>query len=181
MTSHVIIRDNPISSPDNLIFEALSKFVHAKSIEFYENNITEIPSNVFQNIVGKQDQLETLILSDFCHSRPSSLRNLGNNAFSQLKSLKTFIISYSLIDFIPENAFEFNEVSETRLTIDLIGNQYLNNSGFSELSLTKLKRPTTIILSSTIFSYLDQKIFQPFLRSNVKNLILLYGTLNCKD
>ena len=56
VASEIIIRNNPIlTSPDNLIFEVLSKFGRAKLIWFYNNNITEIPSNAFQNIVLKQD------------------------------------------------------------------------------------------------------------------------------
>ena len=128
-----------LTSPDNLIFETLSKFVLAKSISFYDNNITKIPSNAFQNIVGKQDQLETLVLGD------GSLRKLGNNAFSQLKNLTNLYITDTSIDFIPEYAFEFNEVSDKRLIIHLYGNKFLNSSGFAENSLTKLKRPPQLI------------------------------------
>ena len=64
-------------------------------------------------------------------------------------------------------------------------NKNLKNSGFSENSLTKFRRPTTIILASSLhanFSYLDQKIFQLFLRSYYLNKIQLYeGSLNCND
>ena len=102
-----------------------------------------------------------------------------------MKSLKKLYIYYSLIDFIPEYAFEFNEVSDKRLIIHLYGNKFLNSSGFAEYSLTKLKRPSRINLNNfvnTLFPYLNQKIFEPFLRSNDKNQIELYdGTLNCSD
>ena len=184
MTSEVIIRYNRIlTSPDNLIFETLSKFVNATVIILIDNGVTEIPSNAFKNIVGKQDKLETLFLGG------GALRKLGNNAFSQLKSLTELEITSTSIEFISEYAFEFNEVSDKILYIHLQDNKLLNSSGFAEYSFTKLKRPTTIQLDNNInvnfdnhFPCLDQKIFEPFLRSNVKNKIeLYYGSLDCSD
>ena len=38
-----------LSSPDNSIFETLSGFVRATQIDLIGNNITEIPSNAFNN------------------------------------------------------------------------------------------------------------------------------------
>ena len=179
VTQQIYIIHNPmVTSPDNSIFEILNKFVHATNISLYKNNITEIPSNAFKDAVSKQDQLIQLLFGD------SSLRKLGNNAFSQLKNLSLLDLTYSWINFIPENAFEFNEDSEQHLNIDLRFNVYLNNSGFSEHSLTKLKRPTTIDIDNNNknYPYLDEKIFQPFLLSNAKNQMQLTdGSLDCSD
>ena len=177
LTTHISIEFNPkLTSPDNSIFEALSKFVRLEQIELGGNNITEIPSNAFQN---KQDQLK------FIQFFGKSFKKLGNNTFSQLKSLAQLFITQTSIDFIPENAFEFNEKSENQMTINLGGNKYLNNSGLSENSLTKLKRPTTLdVYSSTYsnFTFLEQKIFQPFFKSNDKNQIKLNDySLDCSD
>lgn len=111
--------------------------------------------------------------------------NIWETAFSRLNNLKWLTITNTLVHFIPENAFDFNEESEQQLTIRLYGNKYLNNSGFSENSLTRLKRPTTINLDSGYkpsFVYLDQRIFEPFLLSNAKNIIKLYElSLDCND
>ena len=95
-------------------------------------------------------------------------------------------LTYSWINFIPENAFEFNENFEQHFTIDLRFNVYLNNSGFSEHCLTKLKRPTTINIDNNnnnyYFPYLEEKIFQSFLGTNCKNQIKLTdGSLDCSD
>ena len=183
VTKRFVMTFNPaLSSPYNSIFETVSKFTLLEFIYISGNNITEIPSNAFQNIVGEQDQLKEIRLAG------ESFRELGNNTFSKLKNLKNLKIIGTSIEFIPENAFEFNEDSEQQLRIYLLGNKYLNSSGFSEKSLTKFKRPTTLTLTyfyvceSTYFKYLDQKIFEPFLLSNPKNTIdLNYGSLDCSN
>ena len=168
-----------LTSPDNSIFEVLSKFVHATSINLVHNNVTEIQSNAFQNIVGKQDHLTELWLSGH------SLRKLGNNSFSQLNNLDTLHITETSINFIPESAFDFNVGTKHEMTIYLYGNRALNSSGSSDHALTKMKRPTTINLDSsseTRFHFLDEKIFQPFFKSNAKNQIeLREGSLDCSD
>ena len=141
VTNYVRIENNPLlTSPDNSIFEILSKFVLAHEIDLFYNNITEIPSNAFKNIVGEQDELKILFLQG------KSIHNLRNNAFSSLKSLEFLDISYTSIDFIPEIAFEFNEESEQQLIISLFANRYLKSSELSEYSFTNLRRLTLINL-----------------------------------
>ena len=176
VTTEIYIRSNPLlTSPDNSIFEAVSKFVRATVIDMSNNNITEIPSNAFQDIVGEQDQLKHLLLSG------ESFGKLGNNAFSQLKNLTYPDMSQTSIYFIPENAFEFNEDSEQQLTIDLTYNRFLDNSGFSMNSLTRFRRPTKIYLPEN-FRYLDKDIFLPFLTSNNLNRIQLsVNSIDCWD
>ena len=107
-----------------------------------------------------------------------SIKKLGNNAFSVL-NLKYLAITETSIDFIPENAFEFNNGSDMWLQIDLKENFLLYNTGFAVNSLTRFNRRTTIVLSDNripLKGYLDEKIFLPFLLSNTKNKIEL--TLN---
>ena len=170
-----------LTSPDNSIFEVLNEFDQAEKISFYNNErITEIPANAFKN---KQDELKVLDL------RGESFYILKNNAFSRLRNLIYLDLSKTSIDFIPENAFEFNETSKQELTIDLRFNEYLNNSGFAMNSITKLKRPTKIKLvngSSTTqfenFPYLNKTIFLPFLTSNYLNTIeLSTRSIDCGD
>ena len=56
VTTDIYIEHNPVlTSPDNSIFQVLSKFVRAEWIWLRYNNITEIPLNAFRNIVGKQE------------------------------------------------------------------------------------------------------------------------------
>ena len=190
------IEDTPmLTSPDNSIFQSLSKFVRAEYITLSLTNITEIPSNAFQTIEGKQDHLDGLIFIG------SSFRKLGNNAFSQFNNLSILQFLDTSIDFIPENAFQFNDDSEKPLTIIFQRNSKLNCSvKFSKNSLIKFKRPTTIFFRSFStknyisckMKYLEQKIFLPFLRSNKENQISLHDDsidlrikkepqLNCSD
>ena len=177
VTTEIRIESNPkLSSPDNSIFDALSRFVHAHFVLLADNNVSEIPSNAFHN---EQDQLKVLLLIG------KSIKKLGNNAFSLLKGLTSLTLESTSIDFIPENAFEFNEVSNESLTIERTHNKHLNITGFSMHSLTKLKRPTYIsidIPNNSSFQYLDQKIFEPFLLSNDNNAIQIWtGSIDCND
>ena len=82
MTKKLIIRFNPkLSSPDNSIYEELSKFVNLESLTLAYNNITDIPSNAFFSRVAFQDKLTYLsILGE-------SIKTIGTNAFSTLNSL----------------------------------------------------------------------------------------------
>ena len=106
-----------------------------------------------------------------------------------MKSLKYLDTIGTSIDFIPENAFEFYEKSVDFLHLGLKDNKYLNSSGFSERSLTKFRRRTTIDFESndTHISYLDEKIFNPFLRSYfegstpVNSIFVNEKTLDCGD
>ena len=175
VTTDIYIEHNPVlTSPDNSIFQVLSKFIRAKLILLRHNNKTEIPSNAFRNIVGKQEQLNKLEFGG------SSFKRLGNNAFSVL-NLEYLTITVTSIDIIPENAFEFN-VSDRRLLINLANNYLLDNTGFAVNSLTRFNRPTIIDLRNKRFPYLDEKIFLPFLLSNTENMIeLRLNSLNCID
>ena len=173
VTKQITIWYNPsLSSPS--IFTTLSKFINITMIHLLNNNITEIPSKAFEN---HQDKLKEFSIT--------GLKKIGNNAFSQLRNLGSLGIEYSLIDSIPENEFEFYEESKEMLTLSLYGNPLLNSSGFSEHSLTKFKRPCTIQLgniSNSKFTYFDERVFLPFLRSNSKNTIqLIDGSVDCSD
>ena len=180
VTTKLYIENNFIlTSPDNSIFETLNKFVHAKEIDFNGNNITEIPSNAFNNT-----ELKTLKLGG---SDALNIKKLGKNVFSRLKNLELLSIQWTSIDFIPENAFEFNEKSDKRLTINIQNNPLLNSSSFSKNSLSKFKRPITIQIeivhihkNNPEFSFLDQKVFLPFLKSRADNNLILDG-LKCSD
>ena len=178
VTIWLFISNNPqLTSTDNSIFEAASKFAQAQIFYLADNNITEIPSNAFKH---KQDHMRAVTFQG------SSIKKLGNNVFSNYKDLEVITIFRTLIDSIPENAFEFNEESNRTLTLYLTSNKFLNSSGFAEHSLTKFKRPCTIYLDSspgdTNFPYFDEKIFEPFLKLNFQNIFISWdGSLDCSD
>ena len=128
---------------------------------------------------NSQDNLTYLFLIG------ESFKKLGSNAFSKLKSLTHLDIIDTSIDFLPENAFEFNEESNQSLILTLASDQLLNSSSLAEKSLTKFKRPTTLLFSisqNASYQYLDQKIFESFLLTNAENLIQIYtGSISCSD
>ena len=172
VTAHIIFELNPLLS-DNSLFEIINKFNHAQSISLFYNGITEIPSNAFKN---KQDNLKILYIFG------QSIKKLGNNAFSVLKNLSVLSLVSTSIDFIPENAFEFNEESNQSLTLYLLNNKFLNSSGLSTNSLTKLKRPTKLEIDILKTNYLNQKIFEPYLLTNTQNVIKIWsGFIDCQD
>ena len=182
VTKKLIIRFNPkLSSPHNSIFEVLSKFVNLESLTLAYNNITKIPSNDFRSTVAYQDKLTHLsILGE-------SIKSIGSNAFSTLNSLVDLTIGYTSIDYIPENAFKFNKISEKTLNLRIQGNGKLDSSGFLNNSLINMNRPVHLHISSSNknIDYLDENVFSKFLTSNKHNQIdvgeLLLDCRNCKN
>ena len=174
VTYYISFMFNPkLTSPDNSLFEALGKFAKLAHIYLCFNNITEIPSNAFGNVLGKK--LAILFL------RGKSIKKFENHALFYLKNLKFINILDTSIEYFPENAFEFKDELNETLFIQLELNKLLNSSGFSQDSLTKFKRPTSIELLQG-FPYLDEKPFYRFLRANAKNsLQLTQVSLNCSD
>jgi len=81
------------------------------------------------------------------------------------------------------NSFNFKDVSNKALYLDLNKMNTLNGSSFAINCLSNIKRPTDInLMNSPNLKFLDQTIFQPFLESNPKNNISLYSSyLDCDD
>ena len=115
----------------------------------------------------------------------SSLTRLGNNVFSGFKNLELIEIHMTSIDYISENAFEFYQDSNQRLTLYLWRNSFFRNNEFAENSLTKFRRPTTIrIQPDSINGFhmiIQEKAFLPFLKSDDRNKIELQLSLDCDD
>ena len=163
-----------LSSSDNSIFEVISKFVNLEELQLENNNITEIPSNIFNN----QDELEFLTF------KGKSIKKLGPRAFSSLHRLKSIEISYTSIEYIPEYAFEFDQESNQTIAIRFEGNHLLNGSSIHKNSLKNIKRPLYLALDSHI-EYLEENIFKPLLSENPKNKIQMdyvkFDCNNCKN
>ena len=163
---------------DNSIFEVISKFINLEELELGFNGITEIPSNALQRVVGYQDELKRLYFGGL------DIKKIGSRAFSFLRSLESIIFQQTSIDYIPENAFEFDEESNQRMSIRFNSNNLLNSSSFHQDSLTHFKRPVTIDLKYSVnhFKYLDEKVFKNFLNSNPENMIDMSGQIfDCND
>ena len=175
-----IFDSKSFSSPDNSIFEALSKFRAIENIKLSNVNITEIPDNAFQLSTRKQPNLTQIYFVG------QSFVKLGEKAFESLDNLRVLSFENVNLQKIPENAFAFKKASNVTLILDLSSNKLLNSSVFEVNSLANIKRPTRILFGSSQtkkeITYLDEKVFSPFLADNKNNTIdLLKEEFDCND
>ena len=177
VTRSVIFCENHAFS-DISIFGVFSKFVNLEKLNLGHNNITEIPSNAFK---GHEGQLKRLSLMG------NSYEKIGSRPFYKLRSLWSLSISNTLIDYIPEYAFEFEEESNKGLALWFALNKLLNSSSFHQDSLIHFKRPTFIKTTywGNHFEYLEESVFKKFLNTNPVNRIYLtsvnFDCNNCKN
>ena len=165
ITQILLIRNNErLSSNDNSIFKAISKFISLEHLSLEYNDIEEIPDYAFKSEIGYQDNLS------FINLRGKSLKKIGVKAFSSLRNLKKLIISETSIQFFPDYIFEFNEISDVELDIFL---DTLNKTYYSQFTFSDINRVTAIIASEKDVDVLERKIFSPFLNENSKNEIWL--------
>ena len=180
ITKSLSFRSNDAFS-DNSIFEVISKFVNLESLYLRDNNIREIPSNAFHKIGCYQDKLRKVSLLG------NSIKKIGSRPFSQLRGLEYLTIWNTSIDYIPEDAFEFEEESNQKMTLDIGFNTLLKSSSFHQDSFTHFKRPILLGLGygENQYEYLDEKVFKSFLISNPQNKIDLTDANlvcnNCKN
>ncbi len=179
ITKRVYITYTPISySLNQDIFHVLSLMENIEDIRLLSTNLTEIPSNAFKPVNGFQDKLKIVSFWN------SSIHKLGDNAFSNLNSVTDLILSQNSINFIPANAFRFENQSKDSLTVDL-NNNPLNGSSFELNSFLNIKRPTNLLLFSDPsvgnLTYLDERIFLPFLSLNENKINLKNQNIDCND
>ena len=180
-TRHIEIRNNPkLQSEDNSIFKALTKFKNVEEIVLINNNITEIPSYAFKSNNTNQDSLKVIYLNG------NSIKKIGKNAFSTLRNLVILTIYQTLIENIPEYAFEFDEPSDQAILININSNK-LNSSGISKQAFANIRRPTTLYFDyqDNSIEYLDEETFLPFFKANEKNKVYYHRVKldcnNCKN
>ena len=158
----------------------ISKFVNLEELYLVDNNITEIPSNAFQRIVGYQNNLDHITIEGF------SFKKIGSRPFYSLRNLGQLDIFNTGIDYIPEYAFEFEEESNQIMGLRL-GITQMNSSSFHQDSLTHFRRPIFmhVFFQGNHFEYLDENVFKFFLKSNPKNMIFMNDVKidcdNCKN
>ena len=179
VTKHLEIRNNlRLSSPDNSIFDLLTRFINLEYLNILNNNITEIPDKAFQTNVGYQDKLKTLILGGI------SIIKIGNNAFTSLESLTRVEVFNTSIETIPEFAFAFEQASNETLELKLVQNDKLSSSKFNESFLDHFKRPVTLKIGNNMDYFSNhENVLLKFLNSNKENKIdFKYITrLDCND
>ena len=161
-----------LGSTDNSIFDVFSSFPMIEDISLSFNNITEIPSNAFKPINGYQKNLKRLLFGD-------SFKRIGTSPFFNLDNLDDLVFNTDL-ESIPENAFSFKNKSDLHLDISFVFS-HINSSVFKERALFNIRRPTTIHFNAAV-TYLDEKVFLPFLMDNENNTIKQnYESFDCND
>jgi hypothetical protein len=150
------------------LFDVFSSLPNLRIINLNAKIIDKIPENAFKN---KQINL-TYIYFDYSKDEKShgSIKTVGNNAFFHLNNLQHLDFGYQSIDFIPKNAFDFELASDKKLTIYLHENN-LNDTSFESGIFANSKRPLYILLKNNKLTYLDEKIFGLYLKSDKNNEI----------
>jgi hypothetical protein len=133
------------------LFDVFSSLPNLRKLQLSIETIDEIPENAFKN---KQINL-TYIYFDYSKDEKShgSIKTIGNDAFFNLN-----------------NAFDFELASNKTLSIELHHNN-LNDTSFESGVFANTKRPLYIYLRNNKLTYLDEKIFGLYLKSDKNNEI----------
>ncbi len=155
---------------------AISSLIKLEEIEFSDTNLSKIPSHAFKNVNGFQNKLNTLSF------RGNKIKSVENNAFYYLNSLSRLDLSKNSIDHIEVHAFDFSNSSNTALYIALYENK-LNDTSIEIGAFTNCKRELLFDVRWNELTFLDERIFDPILRINSKNRLVVTGnnyTCDCR-
>ena len=180
-SSELVVKNITISYntflKDISIYDVLNRLLNVEEINLYSNNFHEIPSNAFKALKS----LKTLRLSE-------SFAKLGTKAFAQLNNLTKIEFFYlRSFEHIPDFAFEFEQPSDQTLNITFGDSVAISSSIFSAKTFVNIRRPTRLTFFNYYngpqrITYLDEKVFLPFLLENSKNVVeLITEELNCND
>ncbi len=170
VTKRLNIEFTPVENfpPNYNFFLFLSTLKNIEAIFCQGLNLPVIPPHAIQPAAGF---MTNLIDISFISSK---IAILGINAFYDLTNLEVIDLSKNNLQTIPANAFQFKSPATKNLEIDLNGMISLIGTGFQVGSLLNIKRPTLLSLTGdTKITYLDEKVFKPFLDSNPGNTIKL--------
>ena len=90
-----------------------------------------------------------------------------------MKNLTNLFLVIDDLISISDYAFEFQEYSHQILTIQLLGSS--NFSAFNRRTLLNIRRPTHLENIHGLITYLEEKVFLPFLLDNKQN------TITCRE
>ncbi|UXI17259.1 hypothetical protein NH340_JMT03203 [Sarcoptes scabiei] len=154
------------------LFDALNSMVNVEKILLNRNRLRSIPTVAFGKKPEKQFRLKELNFNGFS-SKNGHIKTVGNFAFYYLNELQYLYLSHQRINFLPMNAFDFEQSSNKTLYIYL-GNNKLNSSSFEQGIFLNSKRPIHLELYwNPDLTYLDENVFKPFLFANEQNRITL--------
>ena len=168
-------RSPKLSSPDNSIFNLVSKFINAEYMVLSWLNISEVPAHAFKPINGLQDKLKYLEI------RGPSFTKIDDNAFYSLNNLTELRIWDTKNQLISKNVFAFERKSDEVLTIRLTNCTFMKNFNFEQDAFLNLKRPANLIINGNGNPYLEEKVFLPFLLADERNVLTTDQLLDCND
>lgn len=161
------------------LFDALNSLTNATTIWLNRNRLRSIPTVAFGKNHNANFQLVELNFNKFS-SKNGYIRSIGNFAFYYLNNLQHLYLSHQRLSYLPANAFDFEMPSNSTLYIYL-GNNKLNNTSFEKGIFLNAKRPIHLELYwNPDLTFLDEEIFEPFLKANPMNKISLQDNpLSC--
>ena len=145
--------------PKYHVWNVLSSLVNVKYISVHLN-ITEIPSQAFMPLNGKQFKLTDI---NFDTSDKITIEKI---AFYYLDHLSTISLPF-YIKRIQDEAFAFGTKSNKILEIRFY--QHLNDIIFDSRSFDRIQRPTTISLNSNV-TFIPETPFKSFLNYTNNNI-----------
>ena len=173
VTKEFVLQKNNKLSMDKTIYTILSSFMNIESITLSDIGFNEIPSNAFRPLIGYQKYLRELEITQ-------TFTKIGSHSFSNLKNLTQLTLDIKDLHSIPDYAFVFEEYSDQLFRIDFY--QSSNFSAFNGKTLLNIRRPTELKIFGES-TYLEEKVFLPFLLDNEKNAIQLpfFEAFDCND
>ena len=159
---------------DLSVFQAINKLTAVREIELTYNNLSEIPSQAFNN---NQTNLWHLTISG------PSINKIGQRSFISLVNLKELHIGGTNIDFIPDFAFELKDSTNYPIYIYLDNSSMISSNSFAENAFANTRRPTLLNLNNNKITFLNETVFLPLLQANNLNKINMYGVqgFDCND
>ncbi|OTF69727.1 Leucine rich repeat containing protein [Euroglyphus maynei] len=144
---------------------------NAEKIWLNRNRLRSVPTVAFGKRPGFPE-LKEVNFNKFS-SKNGYIRSVGNFAFYYLNRLQYLYLSHQRINYLPANAFDFEQPSNQTLYIYL-GNNKLNNTSFEKGIFLNAKRPIHLELYwNPELTYLDEEVFAPFLQLSPSNRISL--------
>lgn len=161
------------------LFDALNSLTNATTIWLDRNRLRSIPTVAFGKNPNANFALMDLNFNKYS-SKNGYIRSIGNFAFYYLNNLQHLYLSHQRLTYLPANAFDFELPSLSTLYIYL-GNNKLNNTSFEKGIFLNAKRPIHLELYwNPDLTYLDEEVFEPFLKANKANKISLQDNpLSC--
>jgi len=143
------------------LFDAFTSLPNLKIFHLNAYFIDSIAEGLFKN---HQDKLTDIDLAFNLEGR-GTINKVGNKAFYNLNNLQSLNIGIQSIDFLPKSAFDFELASNQTIHIYLHNNN-LNETSFESGIFENTKRPVYLFLKGNKITFLDEKIFSPFLKYN---------------